>query len=716
MRLALVVATLTLALAAPLRAALPADGWPQTRRDEALTARSDEPALPSARLKWVALTGGELSGEPAVHGCTVVVTDGGGKVHAFNARNGAPLWTHERDWAVQPAGVPSALAIDDAGVVNVGLPADPLLERALRAVIAIFIAMESYAIDNNEYPPGPDLAAALTPTYMRSLPPNPATGAPMVESDTWSLGDYRYERVTGGEFHLGIWGSDGGILDVLRECATGAFGGPGPGWPLSAERGGTPTRLDEATGALVSRDLGEGIASTLTPSVSGSAVDWTSQEDRRSLGFWYWWWWGGWNGTADDGYRVGALRRTSGGARSWSDVRWGGTRGAAAHDASGNAFVSHVASRVAAAAMNAARTIATAVESYSIDNSAYPASGDLEAVLTPTYIRCLPPSLMHDGPMTGAPFAAGGDYEYVLLDTFAYTITLWDDDGGVLTVFDTGAFTQVAEDRPPLVVSLAPDGTPRWRTRVGLPTQDVTPVALGGGSVIVGTTGGELYALDAADGSERWRVDAGEPLSLAPALLPDGGPVLVTGSGTVVAHAPDGSERWRRWMGSTITAAPATTADGVTYVADLDGTLRALSPADGATIWSTYLGGVDRAGLTTTPVQSEGWLYVGRSDGALLALVPRETAGRPQDPAPLMAAGRATTTSVGWTWAAAPWPSDPGAHWHLHRWAGSLLDAPDELLAPHPSAATGFVDASAAGSLLFYSVVAADCGENVSGP
>ena len=91
----------------------------------------------------------------------------------------------------------------------------------------------------------------------------------------------------------------------------------------------------------------------------------------------------------------------------------------------------------------------------------------------------------------------------------------------------------------------------------------------------------------------------------------------------------------------------------------------------------------------------------------------RETAGRPATPLPLLATGEKSATSAGWTWEGVSPAADPGAHWHLLRWR-SLLDNPEEMLATHPSQVQWMLDSDAGGSLLFYSVIAADCGENAS--
>jgi outer membrane protein assembly factor BamB len=723
-RLQLVVMASALVLVVrPAGAGLPADGWPQARRDAALTGRAPGTALPSARLRWVAYAGAPLTGEPVVLGCTVAVTAEDGVVHAYNARNGAPLWQRTPEADVPLVGVASALAFDDGGGLVAGLPVDPFLRRAWLAVRIIHSALQSYAVDFGDFPPGPDLAPSLTPTYVRELPPNPLTGLPMTPSDVPSPGNYRYQHATGtAEFNLGVWNTDGGLLDLGGYCDASAngHGGLAPDWPRSPEVGGTPTALDAASGALGWSDVRGHAGVVVTPSLLPAHVALAHDADivRTSSWWWTWGWWGWWWGWQDAaGVRLGALEiRTPSGALVRDAVRYGGCRGAAASDAAGNTWVARGPAVIGELLDREAWAIATAIESYSIDNNAYPETGDLEQHLVPTYLPCLPENLLGGRTQSWSPTPSPGDHDYARSsDGTGYVIAIWGEDGSRVTEIDTGSQTREAQDLPPSVTAYDTSGAERWSVRIGLPTHDVSPLALtADGGIVVGTTGGELVILDAATGAERARTDVGEPLVTAPAHLPDGGIVVVTGNGTAVAHDPDLGERWRLWLGATVTAAPTTTGDGVTYVPDLDGVLHALA-ADGALLWEVFLGGVSRSGLSTAAVQSDGWLYVGRTDGALVAVVPVETAGRPADPGNVLRPNFIKgPTRAGLRWPLATPPRDPGAHWHLRRWPGVLLGLGDDLLPSHPSAVTDFVDEAALGTLLFYRLHAADCGENES--
>lgn len=194
-------AALWLGLAGAARAGLPADGWPQARRDAALTGRADEPALLDPVIAWTSRVGDALGGEPAASGCSLFVGNGGGRVLRVNARSG------DREWVAlgpletcRPAiAQPSSLALDDSGELHAGVAGDDGLLALYQALCRILQGIESYAIDNNDYPPGPDLAAQLVPTYL-AWPDNPCTGAPMLVTDASSDGDARYERPAPGLF------------------------------------------------------------------------------------------------------------------------------------------------------------------------------------------------------------------------------------------------------------------------------------------------------------------------------------------------------------------------------------------------------------------------------------------------------------------------------------------------------------------------------------
>ena len=139
---------------------------------------------------------------------------------------------------------------------------------------------------------------------------------------------------------------------------------------------------------------------------------------------------------------------------------------------------------------------------------------------------------------------------------------------------------------------------------------------------------GDVVALDAADGDELWRASVGGTVLASPALTAAGGVVVLTDNGLVVQLDAGGGIEWSYPTGAPAVAAPTTTADGVTYAPGLDGTLRAVD-AGGSLLWSLPIGGVQNAGLATAAVQSDGWLFVGRNDGFLVALKPSLTNGGP---------------------------------------------------------------------------------------
>lgn len=710
------LAAASLLTACAAEAGLPAEGWPQQRRDGARSGLAAQP-VPAVRVRqrWTAATTDSLSGEPAILGCTAAVVDERGVVHAFNARSGDPLWTHEREWAVNPAGVASALAFDDAGRIHAGLPADPFIVRSWRALVELQAALFSYAIDNNSYPAGPDLAPELTPIYIRSLPPNPITGAEMVDSATPSPGDYGYrQEMSGSGFHLAIWGVDGGYLDLGRSCDFGARGGAAPDWPLSAEVGGTATTLQAADGLLIHRDLAGPVSVVLVPGVGPGGVDWYSlQEGPSAVNGLHWDDW-----TAEL-WRTGRLVRTDDdGAPLWSSGTGGPARGGAALTADGRVLLARGATRVASTLMGQARVLGAAAESYAIDNNEYPPPGELRDDLVPIYLTCMPTNAFSGLPMVHSDAPSPGDYRWTVSpDRSEYVIEIWDSRGAPVLRFETGAFTEVAEDLPPSLELLDAGGVRLWIADVAAdPAVDVSPaMVLGDAAAVAATSSGDVVVLELADGSERWRADAGGPVRLAPAARPGGGLLVVTDGGWIVAFSAVGDEEWSWWVGAPVVAAPVVGSDGGVLVGDLEGRLTALN-ADGTLRWISYLGGPTRAGLTTAPVLSDGWVFVGRSDGRLVAAVPEDTGGRPLDPDGLRATGVKGPTLAEFEWSLVAESGAPGAHWHLLRWRDSLFGRGERLLPGHPSALRSHRDEEAGGELLFYDLHAVDCGENASGP
>ncbi len=126
-----------------------------------------------------------------------------------------------------------------------------------------------------------------------------------------------------------------------------------------------------------------------------------------------------------------------------------------------------------------------------------------------------------------------------------------------------------------------------------------------------------------------------------------GGPDRAGRSGERLA--PDGAPLWRSAAGGE-THAGVVAADGVVVVAAADGAVRALSAADGATLWTRPLGGAD---LDATPAAGAGRVVVALGDGRVVCLAletgatlwERASAGGPK--AAVAVAGDAALVSLG---------------------------------------------------------------------
>ena len=159
-------------------------------------------------------------------------------------------------------------------------------------------------------------------------------------------------------------------------------------------------------------------------------------------------------------------------------------------------------------------------------------------------------------------------------------------------------------------------------------------VGAGDGRILLGTTRGELIALDAGDGAELWRKEiSGEVLS-RPAVSSDV-VVVQTADGRLVAlEAVDGVQRWA--LDSQIplltlrgTAAPLLES-GLVFAGFSDGNITAVAASSGAPLWKQRImlpqgrTELDRmVDVDTTPkIGTSGLLFAASYQGRLKALRP----------------------------------------------------------------------------------------------
>ncbi|HEY3355397.1 MAG TPA: PQQ-binding-like beta-propeller repeat protein [Polyangia bacterium] len=157
------------------------------------------------------------------------------------------------------------------------------------------------------------------------------------------------------------------------------------------------------------------------------------------------------------------------------------------------------------------------------------------------------------------------------------------------------------------------DGKPRWTAELGDNelTAAIYGTVAGRGRLFLGSTNGNVYAVDAASGHVRWRHTELDAVRSPPALLDGPRPLVVMASkfGAVRAlDAATGREVWQRKTGDRVTGAPAIvpslgTAPGpAVVVGSYDRTLYALDGATGAVRWRYGA----RGGIYSSPAVAAG--------------------------------------------------------------------------------------------------------------
>ncbi len=160
-----------------------------------------------------------------------------------------------------------------------------------------------------------------------------------------------------------------------------------------------------------------------------------------------------------------------------------------------------------------------------------------------------------------------------------------------------------------------------------LDTDDSKPivggVTAGGGKVFVGSSNGNLYALDGKTLAVAWRFATGGKIWCTPAV--DNGTVFA-GSFDKKVYAVDaatGKEKWAFDAKGAVVSTPVV-ADGVVYITSFDRRIYAVDEATGSLKWQFPASGTNgsfpREWFFATPVISNGVLYAPCMDGKVYAV------------------------------------------------------------------------------------------------
>lgn len=174
----------------------------------------------------------------------------------------------------------------------------------------------------------------------------------------------------------------------------------------------------------------------------------------------------------------------------------------------------------------------------------------------------------------------------------------WLADGMIYTAMFDGV---VAVD--------ATTGTEEWNVEMDVSNDGGLPaLTVSEGSVYVGTSDGQLHALDASNGGEQWTFQMDGPARNPPTVIDD--TVYVGGLRLLYAlEATDGSERWsfEPDPGGSLASKPRTIGDTV-YVS-IGSTIHGVNVSDGTEQWN-----VSTQNITQTKDVGEDILYVGTAD------------------------------------------------------------------------------------------------------
>ncbi len=176
---------------------------------------------------------------------------------------------------------------------------------------------------------------------------------------------------------------------------------------------------------------------------------------------------------------------------------------------------------------------------------------------------------------------------------------------------------------PKLAATAPVQLSPLWQGRAGAANrQDALHLqpALSDRQIVVASRKGDLQSWD-RQGKRLWQTRLKTPITGGVAL--SGNTVLVGTQGGVLCalNAEDGQVRWRRALTGSLLSLPLVTADRVVVLGN-DGAVTGLNPETGAVVWTfdTHIPSVSMRGTAAPVLADAGTVLIASSNGRVYAL------------------------------------------------------------------------------------------------
>lgn len=196
---------------------------------------------------------------------------------------------------------------------------------------------------------------------------------------------------------------------------------------------------------------------------------------------------------------------------------------------------------------------------------------------------------------------------------------------GAFAIVLMGALTvQLFEGEPQEPAGPAitvPSGEIVWKARLG--SESWSAPALAGENIVVGANDGVVRAVSVVTGEPAWEFVTGDDVRSAITVAEDS-VLFLSDDGYLYCVTFEGEERWRAEVGAPASArdpwepysSTPLEADGAVYVGGSDGILHAIDADSGESMWSFATSGP----ISTQPAFADGIIYVGNLDGRLYAI------------------------------------------------------------------------------------------------